>query len=342
MTEVRIPRRSRGSGPNRISGVRRGDRVRLRSAAAIAATLDDHGDTDGLPFMPEMLPMCGQTFTVQARVNKTCDTINSIGCTRQMSETTHLVGARCDGSGHGGCQAGCLLFFKDAWLEPVDEPETELEPEPEHLAFKLEQNAQPGPDTYRCQATQLLEATEYIHGYGHYVEDLRSRTTTPAQLLHALPYILINKYQRISQRFPAWLRIQNGRAFPFVDGKVRGRTPADRLDLQPGEMVEVKSREEILATLDANQKNRGLWFDREMLKYCGRRARVLRRVNQIIDERTGQMRHIRSDCIVLEGFVCDGLMDNLCPRAIYSYWREIWLRRIPPVAAATANTEREV
>ncbi|HVX47401.1 MAG TPA: hypothetical protein VHC49_26155, partial [Mycobacteriales bacterium] len=146
---------------------------------------------------------------------------------------------------------------------------------------------------------------------------------------------LINKYQRISHRFPARLRIRGGGAFPFVRGTARGRTPADRLDLQPGEMVQVKSREEILATLDENQKNRGLWFDREMLKYCGRRARVLRRVNRIIDERSGRMRVIRSDCIVLEGFVCDGLMDNLCPRAIYSYWREIWLRRITPAATET-------
>ncbi|HVX46148.1 MAG TPA: hypothetical protein VHC49_19815, partial [Mycobacteriales bacterium] len=196
MTEVRTPpRRSRRSGPASIGDIRRGDRVRVRSAAAIAATLDDHGDTDGLPFMPEMLPMCGQTFTVQARVSKTCDTINSIGCTRQMSETTHLVSARCDGSAHGGCQAGCLLFFKDAWLEPATEPAAAPDPAPAHLAFKLEENSRVEPETYRCQATQLLDASEFIHGYGHYLQDVRSRTTTPKQLLQALPYILINKYQ---------------------------------------------------------------------------------------------------------------------------------------------------
>lgn len=347
MTEVRSVRtRSRkgGRGPTEVADLRRGDRVRVRSAAAIAATLDDHADTEQLPFMPEMLPMCGQTFTVQARVSKTCDTINSIGCTRQMEKSVHLVGARCDGSAHGGCQAGCLLFFKDAWLEPVgDEPATP-EPTSPELKYKLEENARSGADTYRCQATQLLDATEYIQGYGHYLQDIRTRTTTPWLLLRALPYILINKYQRMSHRFPKPLQIGGGKAFPFVRGTIRGRTPADKLDLQPGELVEVKSRNEILATLDKNQKNRGLWFDREMLHYCGRKARVLRRVDRIIDEKTGHMRHIKSDCIVLEGFVCDGVMDNLCPRAIYSYWREIWLRRIPQSATAPVDvtTEGEV
>ena len=35
--------------------VRRGERVRIKSAAEIAATLDGHGDLDKLPFMPEQL-----------------------------------------------------------------------------------------------------------------------------------------------------------------------------------------------------------------------------------------------------------------------------------------------
>src|SRR5689334_18063640 len=102
--------------------LRRGDKVRVRSAEEIMATLDEHGDTDKLPFMPEMLPMCGQTFEVAARADKTCDTLNMVGCTRAMSQTVHLVGARCDGSAHGGCQAGCLLFFKESWLERAEGP----------------------------------------------------------------------------------------------------------------------------------------------------------------------------------------------------------------------------
>jgi len=41
--------------------------------------------------------------------------------------------------------------------------------------------------------------------------------------------------------------------------------------LQPGELVEIKSEEEIMATLDLNKKNWGLSFTPEMKQYCGRR-----------------------------------------------------------------------
>jgi hypothetical protein len=33
-------------------------------------------------------------------------------------------------------------------------------------------------------------------------------------------------------------------------------------------------------------------------------------------------------CIVLEDVVCRGLYHRSCPRSIYPYWREVWLRRI--------------
>ena len=69
-------------------------------------------------------------------------------------------------------------------------------------------------------------------------------------------------------------------------------------------------------------------FDGEMTPYCGRRFRVLRRVERIIDERTGRMLRLPKDCIVLDGVVCQGIYHLFCPRAIYPYWREVWLRRV--------------
>jgi hypothetical protein len=90
----------------------------------------------------------------------------------------------------------------------------------------------------------------------------------------------------------------------------------------------VKSREEIFATLDQTGHNRGLRFDIEMLRYCGKRARVQRRVNRLIDEKTGKMIHIKGDCIVLDGFICAADYHQSCPRGIEEYWREIWLKRV--------------
>jgi hypothetical protein len=102
---------------------------------------------------------------------------------------------------------------------------------------------------------------------------------------------------------------------------------APELNLQPGEFVQVKSREEILGTLDSKNRNRGLLFDSEMLRYCEGTFKVLKRVNQIVDEKTGKTLKMKSPCIILEGVACVSEYHRLCPRAIYHYWREGWLRR---------------
>ena len=74
----------------------------------ILRTLDADGKLDGLPFMPEMLSFCGQRYRVRARAHKACDTIDWQQF-RRMESAVHLEELRCDGSSHGGCQAGCLL-----------------------------------------------------------------------------------------------------------------------------------------------------------------------------------------------------------------------------------------
>src|SRR5271166_5806102 len=101
-----------------LSRFRAGDLVEVRSKEEILATLDEGGCVGGMPFMPEMLQFCGQRFRVEAVAHKTCDTIKQVRGLRLQS-SVHLAGVRCDGSAHGGCQAGCNLFWKDQWLKPV-------------------------------------------------------------------------------------------------------------------------------------------------------------------------------------------------------------------------------
>ncbi len=100
--------------------LRPGDWVLVRSEAEILATLDDRGTLDDLPFMPEMLAHCGQRYRVFKRADKTCDTVKWSGL-RRMERTVHLDMLRCDGSAHQGCQAGCLMFWKEAWLHRADQ-----------------------------------------------------------------------------------------------------------------------------------------------------------------------------------------------------------------------------
>ena len=48
--------------------------------------------------------------------------------------------------------------------------------------------------------------------------------------------------------------------------------------------MRIKSKEEVLATLDRKNRNRGLSFDAEMLPYCGTVARVKAESIRLIDE----------------------------------------------------------
>src|SRR5262245_52368222 len=96
-----------------------GDWVEVRSPAEILATLDAQGCLDRLPFMPEMLAYCGKRFRVHKRADKTCDLSSEQWGLRRMTDTVFLALLRCTGEAHGGCQAGCSLFWKEAWLKRV-------------------------------------------------------------------------------------------------------------------------------------------------------------------------------------------------------------------------------
>jgi len=325
-----------------MNTLRAGDMVEVRSEEEILRTLDADGKLEGLPFMPEMLGFCGKRYRVRARAHKACDTIDWQQF-RRMESAVHLEELRCDGSAHGGCQAGCLLYWKEAWLRPVDALDGAMPPEPDTHPHGASGNAllaatqvgtnEAGQTLFSCQATELLRATKGLLPWwepSQYVDDITSGNSTLPRVIRALLVGLFNRFQRANARFlPRFCLIRGCKRYPFIEGRATSeRTPPAPLDLRPGEIVEIKSREEIFATLDEEDKTQGLRFDSEMLKYCGRRARVLRRIEQIIDEKTGRMLTIKRDTVILEGVICTGDYHRSCPRAIYPYWREAWLRRV--------------
>src|SRR5690349_7379450 len=78
------------------------------------------------------------------------------------------------------------------------------------------------------------------------------------------------------------------------------------LKLAVGEIVQIRSKAEILATLDGDGKLDGLPFMPEMLKHCGRQFRVYKRADRTCDTITSTgMRRMR-DAVHLEGIRCDG------------------------------------
>ena len=79
-------------------------------------------------------------------------------------------------------------------------------------------------------------------------------------------------------------------------------------------------------------KNRGLHFDVEMAPFCATGTeRVLTRVERIVDEKTGLLIELPNPCLILDGVTCSGLLSSsrmFCPRNIYPFWREVWLKRV--------------
>lgn len=343
------------TGPDPVSAnsLRVGDSVRIKSRDEILATLDSNGRMDGLPFMPEMLAFAGRRFRVDAVTHRTCDTVKTSGTsgtTRRMKNAVHLEGVRCDGSAHGGCQAACLIFWKDAWLEkaPPDDSSHTAEAadrSPDDVPAVLTEGARGDGHTeadpvYSCQATELLAATSFVSARDPrmWVDDVRSRNARLTTAVAGLAVLVFNKWQEASKRLPRWLRIRGGDSWPWFT-PTGERLSSRPLDLQVGELVEVKSQREIEATLNEQGALRGLQFGAEMLPYCGQRARVVARVDRIIDEKSGRMLNLK-DCIVLEDVWCKGTFRALCRRKIYTYWREAWLRRVDsePVSALGEET----
>lgn len=341
------------------SRLRAGDWVQVRTREEILATLDANGRLEELPFMPEMLPYCGKRMRVGKRAHKTCDPAVGIGG-RKMANTVHLENIRCNGSAHDGCEAACLIFWKEAWLRPLagesttssvpssqnEAPVAPAQCTEETLRSVLKVPAPPGEvePTYMCQNTQIKFATQPLPWWDvrQYVEDYTSGNVRLSELAAGLVYSIwrtvaearigmgsamrwiYDRFQSLSGNTPYPIR-------PF--GVPKGSpVPRAQLDLQSGERVRVKPFQEILKTLDSNYRNRGLYFDAEMVPFTERNYEVERRQKQIIDEGTSKMIRFKTDVIILKDVVCEArysVCRRFCPRAIYPYWREIWLERVP-------------
>lgn len=333
--------------------LRAGELVEVRSREDILGTLDKNGCLDGLPFMPEMIDYCGKQLLVFKRAHKTCDpALGIVG--RSMENTVHLENVRCDGSAHDGCEQGCLMFWKEAWLKRVDprsgaagETVTETAQaqcsEEDLRTATRTRPEKPEELLYICQATQLKYATRPLAWWNlrQYVEDYTSGNVGLSRMFAALIYQIWHTLAEAGLGFGGAMRwiydrfqqLIGGSPYPARVGKVPkgAQTPTMKLDLRPGEIVRVKSYEQILETLGDTWRNRGMYFDAEMVPFSGRTFRVKKRVQQIIDEKTGKMLRFKTDAIILENVVCEARYAKcrrFCPRSIYPYWREIWLERV--------------
>jgi hypothetical protein len=329
-------------------GLRAGDWVIVRSKEEILSTLGTDSRLDGLPFQPEMFAFCGQRLQVFKVAHKTCDSsVHNTGG-RRLYDTVHLADARCDGGLHDGCQADCVFFWKEAWLKRADPGS--IAPalaggggctEERVMEARFARGGDARDPTWVCQTTAVYEASDPLSWWDvrQYVQDVSSGNHSA---WHMSKLLLRGAYRRlvalgIGYRalvglYDALQRLVGGKPFPAITGAIPdgAPTPAEPLELQPGDWIEVKSKEEIAKTITRSGFNRGMRYDLEMLKYSGERFQVRRRVVKIINEKTGKMARMKTPLVSLENVYCRAECTETrlgCPRASSTYWREIWLKR---------------
>ena len=141
--------------------------------------------------------------------------------------------------------------------------------------------------------------------------------------------------RRLSHRTKRKLKIYANRLINWFS-KLGGRSKTSHVPtiesqatrLKAGDLVRVRSREEIAATLNSWNELRGCMFMEDMWQYCGTTQSVLKSVERFVDERDYRVKRARG-LILLEGLICEGTPDyGRCDRACFYFWRQEWLEKI--------------
>jgi hypothetical protein len=101
-------------------------------------------------------------------------------------------------------------------------------------------------------------------------------------------------------------------------------------DLHAESWVQVRSADEILATLDENMCLDGVPFMPEMLAFCGRRMKVYKRAHKTCDYVTNTGMRSLPSTVHLQESRCDGSAHGRCDARCTIYWKEAWLRPAEP------------
>jgi hypothetical protein len=301
-----------------------GDEVEIRSLQEIEATLDERGCLGGVPFQPEMVSLCGR----RGRVFRSIDKIYDYGRTRRMRRLRGCVlvsGLRCDGAAHDACQARCYLIWRTEWLRRPGARASNSAAAgtsrvaPTRVAAPVEGGGT--RERYLCQFTELHHASKPMGEWeiGKELRPLVAGNVTMRAWLVGLATRWFNLLQGV----------RGGTAFPPPPRRVADAPAPEAQPLSPGDSVVVRPLGEIASTLNAKNKHRGLWFDRDQINHCGTTRTVLARVDRIIDDAHGQMLTMKTPCILLAGVDYSGETLNFNAQHDLFFWREAWLRKLP-------------
>jgi hypothetical protein len=218
----------------------------VRSEKEIMATLDRNGKLKGCGFMVQngQGRYCDSVQRVHNVINLFIDE-RDMSAPRKTKGLVSLEGVMCKGGkGIGRCDRSCLMFWREEWLEKIEQPMSQSE--------NPANNSKPG---------------------GTRISSFKS-------------------------------------AF------------------KAGDMVRVRSQNEIMATLDHNWKSKGCSFIRNMVPYCDSYQRILKPMERFYSEIDEGVKKCRG-LFILEGVICNGDTSfGRCDRSCLMFWREEWLEKV--------------
>lgn len=312
-----------------------GDLVEVRPWTEIRATLDERGCLEELPFMPEMLAMCGRQARIFRGMHRLFDYRKSRRM-RHMRGAVLLVGATCDGSGHGGCEAACHTIWKAAWLrrfEPERDTTSLVPPAGHEVPANAAEILAAGTRAprYACQLTQLHAASEPV---GHsfpldFWRPLIAGNVAPKAFVAGWLTHLFNELQHY----------RGGIGFPAFETDARSEAPCPEIPFAPGDSVKVKSSAAIRRTLNDQLTHRGMGFEPDMLKHCGRCYRIEAGIGKLIDIVSGEMRIMKTPAFLLRGVHFSGERQLFNSQYEPLFWRAAWLDRALPGREASDDVD---
>lgn len=116
----------------------------------------------------------------------------------------------------------------------------------------------------------------------------------------------------------------------FKAGEENVRTssrPSNVPCMEKGDLVQVKSLEEINKTLDRYGYTKGCKFMAQMENYCGKEFRVAGQINKFFDEARFRTLNCKNT-VLLDQVYCDGSCVDGCDKMCFLFWRTEWLEKL--------------
>lgn len=145
--------------------------------------------------------------------------------------------------------------------------------------------------------------------------------------------LLLGFTRHTSSRKKRWILNQLNRLHSKLGKKtsheIKAAVPVNTaVDLEPDDVVRIRSLDEIERTLGFRRKLKGCTFMNAMKPYCGTTQKVFKPVKRMVDERDGKLKRVKG-VVLLEGVTCQGIEQyGSCDRSCFYFWRKEWLEKI--------------